>query len=150
MCFEYLIFHCRFISPAIVTPETVDVAIPPDPTIRRGLMVIAKIIQNLANNILFGKEAHMVILNDFLKDNIVTVNKFLSEINVCRFTLIWRLYAKLFRRNPYLLALRMRRMSGWSAVTTIPTQSFSTASLSGMLTRLERNSSVHRRFLLRR
>ena len=27
-------------------------------------MVIAKIIQNLANNILFGKEAHMVILND--------------------------------------------------------------------------------------
>lgn len=45
-------------------------------------MVIAKIIQNLANNILFGKEAHMVILNDFLKDNIVTVTKFLSEINV--------------------------------------------------------------------
>ncbi|KAI1796034.1 hypothetical protein LXA43DRAFT_649826 [Ganoderma leucocontextum] len=71
----------RFISPAIVTPETVDVAIPPDPTVRRELMVIAKIIQNLANNILFGKEAHMVILNDFLKDNIVTVTKFLSEIN---------------------------------------------------------------------
>lgn len=45
-------------------------------------MVIAKIIQNLANNILFGKELHMVILNDFLKDNIVTVTKFLSEINV--------------------------------------------------------------------
>ena len=45
-------------------------------------MVIAKIIQNLANNILFGKEAHMVILNDFLKENIVTVTKFLSEINV--------------------------------------------------------------------
>ena len=72
----------RFISPAIVTPETVDVSIPPDPTVRRGLMVIAKIIQNLANNILFGKEAHMVILNDFLKSNIVTVTKFLSEINV--------------------------------------------------------------------
>ncbi|RPD66792.1 hypothetical protein L226DRAFT_452976 [Lentinus tigrinus ALCF2SS1-7] len=71
----------RFISPAIVTPETVDVTIPPDPTVRRGLMVIAKIIQNLANNILFGKEAHMVILNDFLKENIVTVTKFLSEIN---------------------------------------------------------------------
>ena len=25
----------------------------------------------------------MVILNDFLKNNIVTVTKFLSEINVC-------------------------------------------------------------------
>ncbi|KAI0737738.1 hypothetical protein C8Q80DRAFT_1276173 [Daedaleopsis nitida] len=71
----------RFISPAIVTPETVDVSIPNDVTVRRGLMIIAKIIQNLANNILFGKEAHMVILNDFLKDNIVTVTKFLSEIN---------------------------------------------------------------------
>ncbi|KAI0329579.1 hypothetical protein GY45DRAFT_1324865 [Cubamyces sp. BRFM 1775] len=71
----------RFISPAIVTPETVDVPVPHDPTVRRGLMVIAKIIQNLANNILFGKEAHMVILNDFLKENIVTVTKFLSEIN---------------------------------------------------------------------
>ncbi|KAI0371618.1 hypothetical protein BV20DRAFT_1017123 [Pilatotrama ljubarskyi] len=71
----------RFISPAIVTPETVDVPIPHDPTVRRGLMVIAKIIQNLANNILFGKEAHMVILNDFLKEHIVVVTKFLSEIN---------------------------------------------------------------------
>ncbi|KAI8982739.1 hypothetical protein BD414DRAFT_515918 [Trametes punicea] len=71
----------RFISPAIVTPETVDVPVPNDPTVRRGLMVIAKIIQNLANNILFGKEAHMVILNDFLKENIVIVTKFLSEIN---------------------------------------------------------------------
>ncbi|KAI0775878.1 hypothetical protein BD413DRAFT_470082 [Trametes elegans] len=71
----------RFISPAIVTPETVDVPLPHDLTVRRGLMVIAKIIQNLANNILFGKEAHMVILNDFLKENIVTVTKFLSEIN---------------------------------------------------------------------
>ncbi|KAI0677196.1 hypothetical protein C8Q78DRAFT_1180405 [Trametes maxima] len=71
----------RFISPAIVTPETVDVPVPHDPTVRRGLMVIAKIIQNLANNILFGKEAYMVVLNEFLKENIVTVTKFLSEIN---------------------------------------------------------------------
>ncbi|KAI0638553.1 hypothetical protein C8Q77DRAFT_1047292 [Trametes polyzona] len=71
----------RFISPAVVTPETVDVPVPHDPTVRRGLMVIAKVIQNLANNILFGKEAYMVILNDFLKENIITVTKFLSEIN---------------------------------------------------------------------
>ncbi|KAH9854976.1 hypothetical protein C2E23DRAFT_883516 [Lenzites betulinus] len=71
----------RFISPAIVSPETVDVPVPFDATVRRGLMIIAKIIQNLANNMLFGKEAHMVVLNDFLKENIVTVTKFLSEIN---------------------------------------------------------------------
>ena len=50
--------------------------------IRRGLMVIAKIIQNLANNIFFGKELHMVVLNTFLEDNIVNVTRFLSEVNV--------------------------------------------------------------------
>ncbi|PCH40763.1 hypothetical protein WOLCODRAFT_88808 [Wolfiporia cocos MD-104 SS10] len=72
----------RFISPAIVAPETVDVEVPKDDmVIRRGLMLVAKIIQNLANNIFFGKEAHMVVLNDFLKDNIVNVTRYLSEVN---------------------------------------------------------------------
>jgi hypothetical protein len=74
----------RFISPAVVAPEIVDVEVPKDDSmiIRRGLMVVAKIIQNLANNIFFGKEAHMVVLNNFLEDNIVNVTRFLSEINV--------------------------------------------------------------------
>ena len=73
-----------FISPAIVSPEIIDVEIPQDDAvvIRRGLMVIAKIIQNLANNIFFGKELHMVILNGFLEDNIVNVTRFLGEVNV--------------------------------------------------------------------
>lgn len=72
----------RFISPAVVSPETVDVEVPDDNiTIRRGLMVVAKIIQNLANNIFFGKEAHMVALNPFLKENISNVTRFLSEIS---------------------------------------------------------------------
>jgi hypothetical protein len=62
----------------------VDVELPDDlnMTIRRGLMVVAKIIQNLANNIFFGKEAHMVTLNPFLKENITNVTRFLSEISV--------------------------------------------------------------------
>ena len=50
--------------------------------LRRGLMVIAKIIQNLANNIFFGKEAHMTILNKFLEGNIANVTRFLSEMHV--------------------------------------------------------------------
>lgn len=76
-----------FISPAVVAPEIVDVELPKDDAhvLRRGLMVIAKIIQNLANNIFFGKEAHMVALNSFLEDNIVNVTRFLSEVNVSRF-----------------------------------------------------------------
>ena len=46
-------------------------------------MVIAKVIQNLANNMFFGKQAHMAPLNDFLKNNIVVVTRFLSDLNVC-------------------------------------------------------------------
>ncbi|KAG1738678.1 uncharacterized protein EDB91DRAFT_1082707 [Suillus paluster] len=61
-----------FISSAIVAPEIVDVTEPRDDggVIRRGLMVIAKVMQNLANNIFFAKEAHMLCLNDFLGMNI--------------------------------------------------------------------------------
>ncbi|KAL4251095.1 Ras-GAP domain-containing protein [Abortiporus biennis] len=70
----------RFISPAVVTPEIIDLEVP-STVIRRGLKVIAKIIQNLANNIFFGKEAYMVALNDFLEENIVNVTRFLSEVN---------------------------------------------------------------------
>ncbi|KIJ20411.1 hypothetical protein PAXINDRAFT_166473 [Paxillus involutus ATCC 200175] len=72
----------RFISPAIVAPEVVDIEVPKDDSvIRRGLLVIAKVMQNLANNIFFAKEAHMVCLNEFLKANITSVTRFLSEVN---------------------------------------------------------------------
>ncbi|KAK2465915.1 hypothetical protein APHAL10511_001556 [Amanita phalloides] len=73
----------RFISPAVVTPEIVEVELPKDDNaivIRRGLIVITKILQNLANNIFFGKEAYMVTLNKFLEENIANVTRFLSEI----------------------------------------------------------------------
>ena len=66
-----------------MAPGSIDLEIPnDDPIIRRGLMVIAKIIQNLANNIFFGKEAHMVVLNDFLMANIINVTRFLNELKV--------------------------------------------------------------------
>lgn len=71
----------RFISPAIVSPETIDIELPNE-TYRRGCMVIAKIIQNMANNIFFGKEVHMTVLNDFLGEHIADVTRYLSSINV--------------------------------------------------------------------
>ncbi|KAG7097519.1 hypothetical protein E1B28_004862 [Marasmius oreades] len=70
----------RFISPAVVAPEIIDLD-PPSDSLRRGLMLIAKIIQNLANNIFFGKEAHMIGLNDFLREHITHVTRYLSELN---------------------------------------------------------------------
>jgi hypothetical protein len=74
-----------FISPAVVSPDTIDIEIPKENylVLHRGLRIIAKIVQNLANNIFFGKEAHMMILNKFLESNIANITRFLSEMHVC-------------------------------------------------------------------
>ena len=74
-----------FISPAVVSPDTIDIEIPKENNIvlSRALMTIAKIIQNLANNAFFVKEAHMTIMNKFLESNIANITRFLSEMHVC-------------------------------------------------------------------
>ncbi|WOO81456.1 Neurofibromin [Vanrija pseudolonga] len=74
----------RFLCPAIVAPEAMDLDVNPDTRdTRRALLLITKVVQNLANNVLFGnKEAHMKVLNPFLSENIRQVTKFLSELAV--------------------------------------------------------------------
>lgn len=74
----------RFFCPAIVAPEVEGlVSAPPTKEMRRGLLLIAKVIQNLANNVLFGaKEPYMFPLIDFLTNNIYKVTTFLREISV--------------------------------------------------------------------
>jgi hypothetical protein len=74
----------------VVSPSEVDVEIPQNNPVvlRQGLKIIAKIIQTLANNILFGREAHMSILNPFLQERVVHVFKFLSELSVRRVVLV--------------------------------------------------------------
>ncbi|KXN87068.1 Neurofibromin [Leucoagaricus sp. SymC.cos] len=73
----------RFITPAIVSPEMVDIKLPIENgmMIHQGLMLIGKILQNLVNNIFFGKEVHMTPLNRFLEGQIANVTQFLSEIH---------------------------------------------------------------------
>lgn len=66
-----------------MSPDVVDIELPQDNVgIRRGLLAVAKIIQNLANNVLFGKENHMICFNVFLNDHIVRITKFLSDVVV--------------------------------------------------------------------
>ncbi|KAH8888166.1 hypothetical protein GQ53DRAFT_871677 [Thozetella sp. PMI_491] len=74
----------RFFCPAIVAPEAEGlVTAAPSKEMRRGLLLIAKIVQNLANNVLFGaKEPYMFPLNEFLAHNIYHVTTFLREISV--------------------------------------------------------------------
>ncbi|KAK5988736.1 Pentafunctional AROM polypeptide [Cladobotryum mycophilum] len=73
----------RFFCPAIVAPDVEGlVQTTPSKEMRRGLLLIAKIIQNLANNVLFGtKEPYMFPLNLFLVQNIHVVMGFLREIS---------------------------------------------------------------------
>jgi neurofibromin 1 len=74
----------RFFCPAIVAPDAEGlISTPPSKEMRRGLLLIAKVVQNLANNVLFGaKEPYMFPLNDFLTQNIYRVTTFLREISV--------------------------------------------------------------------
>lgn len=75
----------RFFCPAIVAPDVEGlISAAPSKELRRGLLLIAKVVQNLANNVLFGaKEPYMFPLNDFLTQNIYRVTTFLREISVC-------------------------------------------------------------------
>ncbi|KAI9294940.1 hypothetical protein K502DRAFT_360889 [Neoconidiobolus thromboides FSU 785] len=73
----------RFFCPAIVAPDIQGlVKTVTDKDLRRGLLLITKVIQNLANNVFFGaKEAFMISLNDLLTDYIPKVTNYLVEIS---------------------------------------------------------------------
>ncbi|RKP27599.1 hypothetical protein SYNPS1DRAFT_26753, partial [Syncephalis pseudoplumigaleata] len=73
----------RFFCPAIVSPETHNISQSlRSKEVRRGLLLITKVIQNLANQVLFGtKETFMTSLNDFLDKNMAVVRKFLRDIS---------------------------------------------------------------------
>ncbi|KAI9815632.1 MAG: Ras GTPase activating protein ira2 [Thelocarpon impressellum] len=73
----------RFFCPAIVAPETEGlVGTTPTKDMRRGLLLIAKVVQNLANNALFGnKESYMFPLNPFLAQHIWRVTAYLRVIS---------------------------------------------------------------------
>ncbi|RCH99371.1 Ras GTPase activating protein ira2, partial [Rhizopus stolonifer] len=75
----------RFFCPAIVSPESEGLIKPSmivSRDMKRGHLIATKVIQNLANNVLFGaKETYMIVLNDFLTSNIYKVTSFLREIS---------------------------------------------------------------------
>lgn len=72
----------RFFNPAIATPDAYSlVKKGKGDHGQRNLILISKIIQNLANGVLFGlKEPHMTLLNDFLKEKIPEMREYLSSV----------------------------------------------------------------------
>src|SRR5579859_1930581 len=77
------IVFLRFIGPAISIPAS---SLQPNETLSPGvksaLVLVTKIIQNLASNAMFTK-LHMMPLNSFLESNIKQVLEFIRRISVC-------------------------------------------------------------------
>ncbi|KAH3743948.1 GTPase-activator protein for Ras family GTPase [Pelomyxa schiedti] len=72
----------RFYNTAISVPESYGL-LPqaPPPSIRRQMVVVTKMLQNLANGIEFGKkEEFMMKFNDWLEDNATRMTKFYNDI----------------------------------------------------------------------
>lgn len=75
------VIFLRFINPAIVSPQEMGIVNKPvPPHIKRGLMLMSKILQNIANHIEFSKEQHMLSFNDFLRAHFEIGRRFFIQI----------------------------------------------------------------------
>lgn len=73
----------RFFCPAIVTPEKYHlVSEPPSKEARRGLILVSKLLQNLANGVEFdgSKEEYMKSMNHFVTSNLKGLNIFFDKL----------------------------------------------------------------------
>ncbi|RGB37714.1 hypothetical protein C1646_638789 [Rhizophagus diaphanus] len=73
----------RFFNPALVAPDSENLCKPiENPRFRRALLFVTKVVQNLANDVIFGgKEPHIMNMNSFLKEHIHQMKAFLEEIS---------------------------------------------------------------------
>lgn len=76
------VIFLRFINPAIVSPyEAGIVDKQPSQRTLRGLMLVSKILQNIANNVEFSKEEHMLPFNDFVRKQFEPLRRWVSKIS---------------------------------------------------------------------
>ncbi|XP_046658740.1 neurofibromin-like isoform X2 [Homalodisca vitripennis] len=75
------VIFLRFINPAIVSPQEMGIVgkVVPQP-VKRGLMLMSKILQNIANHVEFSKEQHMIPFNDFLRAHFEVGRRFFIQI----------------------------------------------------------------------
>lgn len=75
------VIFLRFINPAIVSPQELGIVSKQVPgTVKRGLMLMSKILQNIANHVEFSKEQHMLCFNDFLRAHFESGRRFFIQI----------------------------------------------------------------------
>jgi len=101
---------------------------------KRGLMLMSKILQNIANHVEFSKEQHMLCFNDFLRDHF--------EAMVCsplgrRPFATGKCLARFCKRTPNARAKMAKRRSSivaWASgeqVTRVPSTTWRSRSMSG-------------------
>lgn len=80
------LFFLRLLCPALVSPEEYGlVDSRPSERISRALVLLAKLLQSVANEVPpFGKEAYMEVLNDWVKGAIPSVRRFF-KLSLVRF-----------------------------------------------------------------
>jgi len=73
-------YFLRFLCPALVSPEGFGIiSSSPSSKSRRSLILVSKVLQNLANDVEFGeKENYMIQMNPFISSNQATMWKFLE------------------------------------------------------------------------
>ena len=72
----------RFLNPALVLPHEFGIVdAEPLPRIKRGLTLVSKILQNIANNLMFTKELHMQHFNDYLGSTFDMATNFVLSIS---------------------------------------------------------------------
>lgn len=72
----------RVIVPYITSPDGFGLYHRPiDPNGRRNLILVSKVLQNLANDALFGaKEAYMVSMNAFMGPALLQLQQYISDL----------------------------------------------------------------------
>lgn len=75
------VIFLRFINPAIVSPQELGIVTKQvQSNVKRGLMLLSKILQNIANHVEFSKEQHMLYFNDFLRAHFEPCRRFFIQI----------------------------------------------------------------------
>ena len=76
------VIFLRFLNPALVLPHEFGIVdAEPLPRIKRGLTLVSKILQNIANNLIFTKEFHMRCFNDYLRSTFDLATNFVLSIS---------------------------------------------------------------------
>jgi hypothetical protein len=76
-------FFLRFVNPALILPEQYDLLPSITPHFRRSMVLITKVLQQLANELDTFKEQYMAPFSAFVRKNMEPLRQFYREICTC-------------------------------------------------------------------